>query len=175
MRVPRSATRTLGVESQDPKPFSFISHVPLFSPVWLQNKIVKTIKTVSIANLGFALFSAPIMQYVTAQMGAPGKGVAMSALLLFFGGGTTGALTWATTTYVMSIRTLPGKDALLITTPTFTGSVAETEVQWADIRRPSSYHPFVTFEAAGKKFYLDELGEMKDDSFPEKLEAALNK
>ena len=95
--------------------------------------------------------------------------------LLFFGGGTTGALTWATTTYVLSMHTVPGKDALLVTTPTLTGGVMETEVAWADITRPIGYHPFATFEANGKKFYLDELGEMFDNAFPEKLEAALNK
>ena len=97
------------------------------------------------------------------------------AQLLFFGGGTTGALTWATTTYVLAMHTVPGKDALLITTPTLMGGTTETEVAWADISRPIGYHPFATFEANGKKFYLDELGEMFDDTFPEKLEEALNK
>jgi len=99
----------------------------------------------------------------------------MSGLLLFFGGGTTGALTWATSTYVLKMHTVPGKDAYLITTPTLTGGTKDTEVAWEDVTRPLSYHPFVTFEAAGKKFYLDELGEMFDESFPAKLEEALNK
>ena len=95
--------------------------------------------------------------------------------LLFFGGGTTGALTWATTTYVFKMWTVPGKDAYLIQTPTFTGGVKETEILWADVTRPGSYHPFQTFEAAGSKFYLDELGEMHDETFSSKLEEALNK
>ena len=95
--------------------------------------------------------------------------------LLFFGGGTTGALTWATSTYVLTMHTVPGKDAYTITTPTLTGGSKETEVAWADVTRPIGYHPFSTFEAAGKKFYLDELGEMHDESFPSKLEEALNK
>jgi hypothetical protein len=76
---------------------------------------------------------------------------------------------------VLAMHTVPGKDALLITTPTLMGGTTETEVAWADISRPIGYHPFATFEANGKKFYLDELGEMFDDTFPEKLEEALNK
>ena len=71
--------------------------------------------------------------------------------------------------------TVPGKDALMVTTPTFTGGTMDTEVAWADITRPIGYHPFATFEANGKKFYLDELGEMHDETFAEKLEAALNR
>lgn len=71
--------------------------------------------------------------------------------------------------------TVPGKDALMVTTPTFTGGTMDTEVAWADITRPIGYHPFATFEANGKKFYLDELGEMHDETFADKLEAALNK
>jgi hypothetical protein len=46
-----------------------------------KNKIVKTIKMVSIANLGFALAACPILQYITALSGTPGKGVAMSGLV----------------------------------------------------------------------------------------------
>ena len=141
-----------------------------------KNKIVKSLKTVSIANLGFAVASAPLLQYITAASGNSGKGVAMSGLLLFFGGGTTGALTWATSTYVLKIMAVPGKeDAMLITTPTLTGGEKVTEVSWADITRPIGYHPFATFEANGSKFYLDELGEMYDETLPTKLEEALNK
>ena len=77
-------------------------------------------------------------------------------------------------TYVLKMVTVPGKDAYLITTPTLTGGTKDTEVLWADVTRPIGYHPFGTFEAAGKKFYLDELGDMHDESFPAKLEAALN-
>ena len=99
----------------------------------------------------------------------------MYAQLLFFGGGTTGAITWATSTYVLKMYTVPGKDAYTITTPTLTGGTKETEVEMKDITRVMSYHPFGTFEANGKKFYLDELGEMFDETFPEKLEEQLNK
>jgi len=69
---------------------------------------------------------------------------------------------------------VPGKDAYTITTPTLTGGTKETEVAWKDVTRPLGYHPFATFEAQGQKFYLDELGDMHDESFPAKLEAALN-
>ena len=175
-----------------------------------KNKIVITLKTLSIANLGFAVVSAPILQYITAAHGNSGKGTAMAALvratlprplfsrareggarrrransltrrlaaraqLLFFGGGTTGALTWATSTYVLKMYSVPGKDSYTITTPTLTGGTKETEVAWEDVTRPLGYHPFSTFEAAGKMYYLDELGEMHDESFPEKLEEALNR
>ena len=46
-----------------------------------KNKVVTTIKKVSIANLGFAIASVPVLQYITAASGNPGKGVAMSALV----------------------------------------------------------------------------------------------
>ena len=97
------------------------------------------------------------------------------AQLVFFGGGTTAALTWATSTYVLRMVKVPGKDSYIITTPTFTGGEQDTEVKWEDVTRPMSYHPFSTFEANGAKYYLDELGEMHDESLPEKLEEALNK
>lgn len=140
-----------------------------------KNKVVKTIKTVSIANLGFAVASAPLLQYITQLSGNPGKGIAMSSLLLFFGGGTTGMLTWCTGTYVLRIRGAPGRDdAVTITTPTFFGGEADHDVAVGDITRPAGYHPFATFQAGGQKFYLDELGDMHDESFPAKLEAALN-
>jgi len=99
----------------------------------------------------------------------------MSMLLLSFGGGTTGALTWATSTYVLTITSIPGKEAMIIETPTLTGGSTTTEVAWADITRPLGYHPFATFEAKGNKYYLDELGEMHDEQFMGKLEQAINK
>lgn len=46
-----------------------------------KNKIVSTLKMASIANLGFAVASAPILQYITAASGNSGKGVAMSSLV----------------------------------------------------------------------------------------------
>ena len=75
----------------------------------------------------------------------------------------------------MKMVKVPGKDSYIITTPTITGGTQDTEIAWADVTRPMSYHPFATFEANGSKFYLDELGEMHDESFPEKVEEALNK
>ena len=46
-----------------------------------KNKIVMTLKKLSIANLGFAVMSAPVLQYITSAAGAGGKGVAMSGLV----------------------------------------------------------------------------------------------
>ena len=46
-----------------------------------KNKIVSTLKKLSVANLGFALAAAPLLQYITAATGNSGKGVAMSALV----------------------------------------------------------------------------------------------
>lgn len=46
-----------------------------------KNKVVQTLKKVSVANLGFAVLSTPLLQYITAATGNPGKGVAMSALV----------------------------------------------------------------------------------------------
>jgi hypothetical protein len=97
------------------------------------------------------------------------------AQLLFFGAGTTGGLTWATSTYILKMVTVPGKDAYLVTTPTLTGGTKDTEIAWKDVTRPMGYHPFSTFEAQGTKYYLDELGTMHDEAFPSKLEEALNK
>jgi hypothetical protein len=99
---------------------------------------------------------------------------ARAAQLLFFGGGTTGALTWATSTYVLEMHSVPGADAVLVTTPTLLGGTKHTEIAWASIGRPTGYHPFATFGANGSKYYLDELGEMHDPRVAEKLEAALN-
>ena len=139
-----------------------------------KNKIVTTLKKLSIANLTFALAGTPLLQYITSATGNPGKGMAMSGLLCFFGGGTTAALTWATSTYVLSIKTIAGKSTMIIETPTLLGGSTFTEVEWEQITRPG-YHMFATFEAAGKKFYLDELGEMHSEAFPVKLEEALNR
>ena len=122
----------------------------------------------SIGNLAFALASAPLLHYITSAMGQSGKGVAMSTLLVGFGGATTGALTWATSTYVLQIASIPGRDSMSIDTLTLTGGIMTTEVAWADVTRPMGYHPFATFEAAGKKFYLDELGTMNDETFMER-------
>ena len=38
-----------------------------------KNKVVTTIKKVSIANLGFAVLSTPLLQYITAATGNPGR------------------------------------------------------------------------------------------------------
>ena len=46
-----------------------------------KNKIVITLKTLSIANLAFAVISAPILQYITAAHGNSGKGTAMASLV----------------------------------------------------------------------------------------------
>jgi len=125
-------------------------------------KLVRTMKMVSIANLSFAIISSPILYAVTSASGAPAKGIAMSALLLFFGGGTTAALTWATRTYVKTIHSIAGRDdAVNIVTPTFFGQDLLTQVSLKDIVRPDSYHPFATFLADGRLYYVDELGEMK--------------
>ena len=73
-----------------------------------KNKIVRTLKTLSIANLAFAVAATPILQYITAASGNSARAWPCQGCC-FFGGGTTGALTWATTTYVLKIVTIPGK------------------------------------------------------------------
>lgn len=85
-----------------------------------------TLKKVSIANLGFALASAPLLQYITSATGQGGKGTVMSALIVGFGGATTGGLAWATGTYALNIYSVPDKNALRIETPTLLGGVTET-------------------------------------------------
>ena len=132
------------------------------------------LKKVSIANLGFAVASAPLLQYITAATGQSGKGTVMSALLMSFGGATTGGLAWATGTYALNIWSMPGSK-LRIETPTLLGGRTETVVSWEDIGRPQGYHPFATFEAKGDKFYIDELGELHDETFTDKLEEQINK
>ena len=138
-----------------------------------KGSLVTTMKRVSIANLTFALVSSPIICAATQAGGAPGKGIAMSALLLAFGGGTTGALTWATRTYVKSIHSVPDSTAIAIVTPTFFGGNLLTEVPWEAVGRVDTYHPFATFSAAGRIYYLDEVGTL-EASLQERLEAALN-
>merc|ERR1712216_597263 len=103
-------------------------------------------------------------------------GVAMSALLISFGGATTGAINWATGTYVLNMTTAPGDKVKLETTSLLGGSVF-TEVAWKDIAAPSSWHLFATIEdsSTGSKFYIDvEDGEIHDESLVPKLEAAIN-
>ncbi len=63
------------------KPEASPSDVPELVYEGAKNKIVKTLKMASIANLAFALASAPILQYITSAAGASGKGVAMSGLV----------------------------------------------------------------------------------------------
>ena len=140
-----------------------------------KNTMVKTLKMASIANLGFALASAPLLHFITSQTGHEATGWAMSGLLVFFGAGTTGALTWATSTYVLAAHSVAGRAALRLTTPTFTGGSRDTEVAWADITRPVGYHPFVTFSAAGTKYYFDDVGTMHDPAMIPRLEEALSK
>ena len=53
-----------------------------------KNKLVMHLKMVSIGNLGLAITTTPVLQYV-----AGAKGMLMSGLFLTFGGGTTAALT----------------------------------------------------------------------------------
>ena len=139
-----------------------------------KNLMVKRLKQASVLNLGFALSAAPVLHYLTSLSGAPGKGIAMSAVLIFFGGGTTGMLTWISSTYVLTMKPVAGRDALLVETPTFFGGIQATEVPWADIQQPGSYHPFCTFQAGGKLFYLDEGGEMHDEKVQARLEEILS-
>ena len=58
----------------------------------------------------------------------------------------------------------------------FTGGIDTTEVEWKDIELPVGYHMFQTFQCgkSGKKFWLDDLGEMHDETLPARLEAQLN-
>ena len=94
-----------------------------------KNKVVQTLKKLSVANMAFALGSAPLIQYITSASGMGGKGVAMSSLLIFFGGGTTYACHWATTTYVLSMDRL-GSGKYSVITPTFTGGEKETIIDF---------------------------------------------
>ena len=139
-----------------------------------QNKAVVMLKKVSIANLGFAVASTPVLQYITQATGQGGKGAVMSGLLVGMGGATTGGLAWATSTYALNIYSVPGKQAIRIETPTLLGGIESTEVLVADIGRPQGYHPFATFQAGGDKYYIDELGELHDPTFTEMLEEKIN-
>jgi hypothetical protein len=136
-------------------------------------RIIKTLKMASLANLGFAAASAPVLHYITSQTGHGGTGVAMAGLLLFFGGGTTAALTWATGTYVLRVHSMPGKEAVRVVTPTLLGGERETEVAWADVVPPQRYHPFSTFQAGDRIFYFDDVGTVHDEALLSRLEAAL--
>merc|ERR1712087_709453 len=51
-----------------------------------KNQMVKYLKKASIANLGFAFSAAPLLHYITSATGSGGKGIAMSAILVSFGG-----------------------------------------------------------------------------------------
>ena len=134
---------------------------------------MRTMKMVSVGNLSFACISSPLIYVATSMSGAPGKGIAMSALLLSFGGGTTAGLMWATRTYVKSVHSVPGLEAIRVVTPTFFGGELVTEVAWDDVQRVSKSHPFATFEASGRTYYLDEVGAI-DPGFQSRLEAALS-
>jgi hypothetical protein len=140
-----------------------------------KNKMVKTLKMASIANLGFAVSSGPVLYYITSATGQGGKGAMMSVLLVSFGGITTAACAWATGSYVLNIYSIVGKPNMMkIETPTLLGGSMFTEVDWSTVGRPVGYHPFATFEAAGSKYYIDELGDMHDESLIGKLEEKIN-
>ena len=89
-------------------------------------------------------------------------------------GGTTAALTFATKTYVKTIRAAPGGSSFTVTTPTFFGGELEAEIDWKDVQPLDSYHPFATFEVSGRLYYLDEAGEPAHE-FKEALQAALGR
>jgi len=137
--------------------------------------MVKVLKQLSIGNLGFAISGTPLLHYITSQTGNGGKGIAMAALLLSFGGATTGAITWATGTYVLALRALPGGSRIEIDTLTLLGGTKTFEAEWTDIQQCTSWHPFATFQARGKIFYLDEDGLELDKGFVPKLEEMLNR
>ena len=137
-----------------------------------KSQTVKTMKMVSVGNLSFACISSPLIVISTQIGGAPATGIAMSALLLTFGGGTTGGLMWATKTYVKHIHTIPGRDVLRVVTPTFFGGDRVTDVPWEAVKPIESAHPFATFEADGRLFYLDEVGEF-EPAFKARMEEAL--
>ena len=137
-----------------------------------KSQTVRTMKMVSVGNLSFACISSPLIVISTQIGGAPATGIAMSALLLTFGGGTTGGLMWATKTYVKHIHTIPGRDVLRVVTPTFFGGDRITEVPWEAVKPIESAHPFATFEADGRLFYLDEVGEF-EPAFKARMEEAL--
>ena len=155
----------------EPEPAPEVPKLLFSSP---KEKMVKTIKMVSIGNLMFGVAATPLLYYITSMVGSGGKGIAMSSLIVGFGAATTGALYWATKTYVYAVHSIPGRDAMRVTTPTLFGGKLETDVEWADVVRPSSYHPFATFEAKGQMFYLDELADIHDEAFPGKILAKLN-
>ena len=137
--------------------------------------MVKRLKQASILNLSFAVTAAPVLHYITQLDGNAAKGTAMSAVLIFFGGGTTAMLNWVSSTYVLTLKATPGSNSLIAETPTLLGGSRKTELEWAEIQRPTSYHPFCTFEAKGKGlFYLDEGGEMHDDTLQERIEEKLS-
>lgn len=138
-------------------------------PKW---SVVRTMKKISVANLSFACISSPIIILSTQMAGAPSTGIAMSALLLFFGGGTTAGLMWATKTYVKVVHAVVGRDAMRIITPTFFGGELVTEVAFEDVKPIESAHPFGTFEAGGRLFYLDEVGEI-EPAFKARMEEKL--
>jgi len=167
-RVQQYQRRTLTTGAPEPKAAADEEKVPDTEPHLLfegpKASLVRTMKLVSVSNLGFAIVSSPILYYATSAAGAPGKGIAMSALLLTFGGGTTAALTFATKTYVKTMTSHPSSDMLTIVTPTFFGGERVTDIEWSAVQRCSSYHPFATFEADGKIYYLDEGGELDEDA-----------
>lgn len=76
-------------------------------------------------------------------------------------------------TYVKRIMSVTGQDAMTVVTPTFFGGDRSTQVEWSAVQVADSMHPFATFVAEGRIYYLDELG-MPHGDFAEKIEAACN-
>jgi len=139
-----------------------------------KNQMVKYLKKASILNLGFAISAAPLLHYITSASGSGGKGIAMSAILVSFGGITTAGLNWVCGTYILSMTAMPGGKVAIETTTLFGGSKT-CEVSWHEISRPASWHPFSTFEAGGSMFYLDvDDGEIHDETLVAKIESKLN-
>tara|TARA_B110001452_G_scaffold36871_1_gene28192 strand:+ start:61 stop:729 length:669 start_codon:yes stop_codon:yes gene_type:complete len=163
-------TSTAPPESDAPAPPEGAEGALLFEGP--KHQWVRTMKKISIANLTFACASSPIIIMTTDMAGAPGTGIAMSALIMAFGGGTTAGLMWATKTYVKAVHAVVGRDAARLVTPTFFGNELVTEVAFESVTPITKAHPFATFEADGRLFYLDEVGEI-DPEFKARLQELL--
>ena len=100
--------------------------------------MVKRLKQASILNLSFAVAASPMLLYTTQLDGNAAKGTTMSAILRFFGGGTTAMLNWVSSTYVLTLKAKPGSNSLIAETPTLLGGSRKTEFECAEIQRPTN-------------------------------------
>jgi transmembrane protein 70, mitochondrial len=116
---------------------------------------IKKVKLLSLSTCCLSVSLGPVITFMTSpEMNVILKG-GVASTVIFLSASTTAALHWFISPYIHKLRWQPGSDGFEAEMMSWLATPLRRTIKFAEVRRPDTNRPFVTFKADGKYYFVD--------------------